>query len=163
MKRWLLTTAAISVLALAVGGVSLAERSRGGIVEDEVRRFVDVRVQVRYLDLGRRAQGDFDPSPGDTFFFRNRLRNSADTETIGWFVSKCTALIGTRFKCSGTLLLPRGTVELAGTPDFAAGGPIVSAVVGGTGRFRNVGGQAKITATETPGTSRLVVRLKAIP
>jgi hypothetical protein len=136
--------------------------SRDGITRDKVLRFLDVRGSVEYLDLGEPAQGDFDPTPGDTFFFNNTLRNAADTEDVGRFVSKCVALFGSDFKCSGTLLLQQGTIELAATPDFAAAPPIKSAVIGGTRRFRNVAGQATITPTEIEGTSRLVVELIAI-
>ena len=158
MRRWMVLVAGVVALGLIAGGVSVAgsdyERGRGRVL-----RFLDVSGEVEYLDLGPPAEGDFDPSPGDTFFFSNTLRNLADTKTKGRFVSKCTALIGTEFRCLGTLMLEQGNIELATTVDFAAEEPLVAAVTGGTGKYRGVGGEATITPTETEGVSKLVVKL----
>jgi hypothetical protein len=161
VRRWFSAVAAASVVVLVIGGIAVAS-SREGIRRDTVLRLLDVSGESEYLDLGEPAQGDFDPSPGDTFFFNNTLRNAGDTRTVGRFPSKCVALFGTEFKCSGTLFLERGTIELAATPDFASADPIRAAVIGGTGAYRNVGGQATITPTDVEGTSRLVVELEAI-
>jgi hypothetical protein len=161
MKQWLAAVAAILAGVLVIGGIALAS-SRDGIRQDTVLRFLDVSGQSKYLDLGRRARSDFDPSPGDTFFFNNTLRNRADTRTLGRFTSKCVALFGTEFKCAGTLLLRDGTIELAATVDFASADPIRAAVAGGTRGFRNVGGNATITPTGEEGTSNLLVELVAI-
>jgi hypothetical protein len=122
-------------------------------------RFLDVRETVEFLDVPPAATSDFDPTPGDTFFFSNRLRNEADTKDRGRFVAKCVAMIGTEFKCAGTLMLLRGTIELASTVDFASSDPIVASVVGGTGRFVGAGGSAVFTSTGMAGTSELVVVL----
>jgi hypothetical protein len=161
MRRFYVSIAATSIVALVISGIAIAS-SGDGIRRDVVLRFLDVSGDVEYLDLGEPAQGEFDPSPGDTFFFNNTLRNAANTRTVGRFPSKCVALFGTEFKCSGTLLLGEGTIELSATVDFAAEDPIRSAVTGGTRGFRNVGGDATITPTEVEGTSELVVKLVAI-
>lgn len=161
MRRYVGICAVISSLAVALAGIAVAG-SRAGIERDVKLRFLDVRGQVEFLDLDPQAESEFDPSPGDTFFFANTLRDAADTRDVGRFLSKCVALFGTEFKCSGTLLLPEGTIELAATPDFASGDPIKGAVIGGTRRYLNVGGQFTITATGTEGVSELVVKLIAI-
>jgi hypothetical protein len=161
MRRWYVAIAATTLVALVIGGIAVAS-SRDGIRRNVILRFVEVADDVEYLDLGEPAQGEFDPSPGDTFFFNNTLRNTANTRTVGRFTSKCVALFGTEFKCSGTLLFGKGTIELAATVDFAAEDPIRAAVTGGTRGFRNVGGDVTITPTEVEGTSNLVVRLVAI-
>jgi len=149
----------LTLVAVLAGGVSLANALGNRLERERVLRFIDVRQQVDYLDVGRPAEGDFDPSPGDTFFFSNALRHPNTHDRAGSFLSRCTALIGTEFHCAGTLRLPRGTVELAATVDFAEGGTIVSSVVGGTRHFLNTGGQARIVPTSTSGRSRLIVRL----
>lgn len=144
----------VAAVALAVLAATQVPSSAGPTL-----RFLDVRQQVEYVDLDPAATGDFDPSPGDTFVFSNLLRNAHDTRDVGRFVAKCVALIGTEFKCAGTLMLPRGTIELASAVDFASSDPIVASVVGGTGRYEGAGGTAVFTSTETAGTSRLVVSL----
>jgi hypothetical protein len=73
----------------------------------------------------------------------------------------CTQVAGANFKCAGTLKLDAGTIELTATPNFATDELITGSVVGGSGTYRNVGGQATITPTQTEGTSRLVVQLIA--
>ena len=150
MKRALV--AAIAALAVLV---AMQVPSSAG----PTLRFLDVRQEVHYVDLDPAATGDFDPSPGDTFVFSNLLRNAGDTRDVGRFVAKCSALIGTEFKCAGTLLLRRGTIELASAVDFASSHPIVASVVGGTGRYEGSGGTAVFTSTDIVGTSTLVVSL----
>ncbi|HXF35694.1 MAG TPA: hypothetical protein VNO17_00765 [Actinomycetota bacterium] len=148
-----------AVLVVAVAVVAVGS-TLAGAQDAEVLRFLDVRGEVHYLDEDPLSTSEFDPSPGDAFTFDNTLRNLADTRDVGRFVSRCWALFGTEFKCAGTLLLRRGTIELAASVDFAAP-PFVASVVGGTGRYLGAAGQATITPTETEGTSRLVVRLVA--
>lgn len=158
MRRIIPFVALVVVTALALQVPSFASSSR---TPGQVLRFLDVQEQVEFLDVEPEATSEFDPSPGDTFFFSSLLRNAAGTRDVGRFESKCTALIGTVFKCAGTLLLSRGSIELAATVDFAVGDPIVSAVTGGTGRFIAVGGETVITATDVEGTSTLVVQLES--
>lgn len=159
MRRVIPFVALVVVTALALQVPSFASSSR--TPGRWVLRFLDVREQVEFLDVAPAATSEFDPSPGDTFFFSSVLRNAAGASDVGRFESKCTALIGTVFKCAGTLLLTRGTIELAATVDFAVGDPIVAAVTGGTGRFFSVGGEAVITATDVDGTSTLVAQLES--
>lgn len=117
-------------------------------------RLRDVRGAESALDLG--APGD---SPGDTLFFDNTLRNRADTQTVGRFPSRCTPVSVSDYYCQGSLVFAHSQLELATTSDFG-GASIVAAVVGGTGRYAGARGQARITPTRTPGTSRLVVHLR---
>lgn len=159
MRLRTMVTAVGAIVLVMVAGVAT---SGAGIKKDTVLRFLDVRGDVHYLDVGAPAQSDFDPSPGDTFFFGNTLKNAVGTRDVGRFVSTCVALFGSEFKCTGTLLLERGTIELAATVDFASDQPIRAAVIGGTRRFANVGGRATITPSGTEGTSSLVVELVAI-
>jgi len=135
-----------------------AERPRAGVEE---LRYVDVRTDTAFLDLGRRGGA---PSPGDAYSFRSTLRNVFTEDAItrpslGELVSTCTVLFGTHAKCAGSLLLSDGTVEIAGTPDLSAPGPIVAVVIGGTGRYASARGVATFTPTADRDESRLVVRL----
>lgn len=159
--RKILIGVLVTGLVATSAAMSMADPSAGRRAETTLR-FLDVRQQTKFLDLGAPAQGDFDPSPGDTFFFESDLRNPADTKSRGSFVSRCTAVIGTQFHCVGTLMLDGGNVELATTTDFASSEPITAAVVGGTRAYDNVGGQAKIISTDTEGTSKLVLNLVSL-
>jgi hypothetical protein len=159
MRNRLLVLAVVFAAAVAAGGTALATASAPRIRHDMVLRFLDVQEEVQFLDVEPKGDGF---SVGDTFFFNNSLRDLEGNKTLGRFVSKCVALIGTEFKCSGTLMLDRGTIEMVATPDFASESPIVPTVIGGTGRYRNVGGQATITPTEKEGESKLVVELLAL-
>jgi hypothetical protein len=156
------------VLGLATGSLVVGGPATAAVIGtaslDHARTLsvLDVRQASSYLDLGKKAQGNFDPSPGDTYFFRSQLRNVAGTNVVGRFVSSCTALLGTEFHCAGTIMISGGTLELATTVYFASSAPIHSAITGGTGRYRNVGGDVTITATSTAGTSKLVARLLPI-
>lgn len=93
--------------------------------------------------------------------------DAASRQPTGRFLSTCTALFQTEVKCAGSLLLRDGTIELAGTPDFAADTPIVAPVTGGTGRYAGADGTATITATDMEGPadhrSRRAVRSHRAP
>lgn len=159
MRHRLLVLLVVFAAGAVAGGTALATGNAPKIPHDMTLRFLDVREEVQFLDVDPQGNGF---SVGDTFFFNNSLKDPEGNRTLGRFVSKCVALIGTEFKCSGTLMLDRGTIEMVATPDFASEGPIVPAVIGGTGRYRNVGGQATITPTEKEGESNLVVELLAL-
>lgn len=119
-----------------------------------VLRFRDVEGDTTALDVGEPGN-----SPGDTLFFDNSLRDSSDSTTVGRFVSRCTQVTDSAYHCQGTLLLDGSQLDLATTTEFRGAAGIVASVVGGTGQYAGVGGEARITPTSAPGTSRLVVRL----
>lgn len=159
MKRWIGSAATSILLAGTLAGAATEAGADHG--HSEVLHFLDVRQQTDFLDTGRLGG---EPSPGDTYFFASTLHSvdhgdAASRQPAGRFASLCTALFASEVKCSGSLLLQDGTVEIAGTPDFAADAPIVAAVTGGTGRYSGADGTATITATDVEGTSTLVVEL----
>lgn len=89
----------------------------------------------RGIDVG--PQGD---SPGDYFVLQERL-TQGDAH-VGQVDAECMLLFRT-VKCEGTFTLDgRGTLEIAGVVPFRGG---KFAVTGGTGDFRNVRGQMRIT------------------
>lgn len=121
---------------------------------DDVLRFTDVQGEVTNLDLG--AKGD---TPGDMLFFDNQLRSWPGNKPRGRFPSRCTQVTDTHYHCQGTLILAHGTIELATTTDFSGSRGIIASVLGGTGDHVGAAGQVRIAPTDTPGRSRLVVRL----
>jgi hypothetical protein len=157
MMRWLLL-GSLALAGLLAGGVALAhDGGRDGLTKPMVLRFLDVSVNEEFLDV--EPKGTEVPSPGDTAFFDNVLRNLADTETKGTFDGKCTFLIGGMADCRGHVVLPGGKIELGGGIDFSTGPTsFEAAVLGGTGRYDNVVGEATITQI-AEGRSRLVLEL----
>lgn len=121
-----------------------------------------------FLDISRPVAGpDGEPQPGDTYVFRNVLRqmDRSDAVTRQWFgrfPSTCTVVQGTRAECEGTLELRDGTIAVEGAPDLTVT-PIDMVVTGGTGRYATVTGAAQLTPTDAPGTSRLTVVLERPP
>jgi hypothetical protein len=138
-----------------LAGTAAGDNRDATLDDSKTLRLLDVSDIFTYVDGGEPGEG-----PGDVLLFDNQLRQLGG-EPAGRFVSVCTHVAGAKFKCAGTLKLDNGTIELAATPNFAAQGPIRAAVTGGTGSYRNVGGDATITSTQTAGTSRLTVRLIA--
>jgi hypothetical protein len=158
MKRWLSLGVVALALGLLVGGSATATGGSDGRGHGQTIRFLDVAVPEKsaFVDVG--AEG---ASAGDMFVFENRLRNRADTRTIGRFAGVCTSLVSPGlFSCRGTLELPRGTVEVAALVDFAAGGPIRAAVTGGTKRFKHVRGQLRLSEEVEPGVRRGTLELR---
>jgi hypothetical protein len=134
--------AVILVVGLIGAGIAVASSS-DGIVEHQVRSFALVRFQEHDLDV--RPTGD---SPGDTFFFQNQLRNLDLTKQLGRFNSSCVLEnVDTRMnRCTGTVFLEDGTVELATRVKFTDTLKSVRiAVIGGTRAYDNVVGQALLT------------------
>ena len=174
MKRGMACAAAAASVAAVAGGLALAAGAPGPAVRPvassaaapaqagvEVLTYLDVRTDTRFVDVGPQGGG---AGPGDAYYFASALRHVSKEDGItrqrlGELVSSCTFLIGTRAKCSGSLLLADGTIEIAGTPDLGSSGPITAVVVGGSGRYLGGWGVATITPTRDDGVSRLVVRL----
>jgi hypothetical protein len=167
---FLVTLALVGVLA--IGGIAYATE-RGdddGLEKKKVLTFVDVTVAEDFLDVGRQAQGEFDVSPGDAFFFHDELWNRSETKKKGTLDGKCEFFVSTtpealNAHCVATVKLREGTIELAQGLTFEEQGPgsFFVAVVGGTKRYKNVVGQAKITEQFEDQENKSLLRLELIP
>jgi len=167
---FLVTLALVGVLA--IGGIAYATE-RGdddGLEKKKVLTFVDVTVAEDFLDVGRQAQGEFDVSPGDAFFFHDELWNRSETKKKGTLDGKCEFFVSTtpealNAHCVATVKLREGTIELAQGLTFEEEGPgsFFVAVVGGTKRYKNVVGQAKITEQFEDQENKSLLRLELIP
>jgi hypothetical protein len=159
MKRWLLLGVLGLAVVLAVGGASLAAGggSKHGITQQVKLRLLEVTLDEAFVDVA--PKGTELPSPGDTFFFHNELRNAAGTKKKGTFDGRCIFLIGGMAECRGHVALADGTIELGAGIDFSAGPTrFEAAVLGGTRRYENVVGEAKITQVGE-GRSQFVIEL----
>ena len=170
MKRHLALAGAAVMVVAAMGCTAMASTSptadsapsSEATKRTSELRFLDQRTETEFLDLDR--QGG-DPSPGDAYYFGSTLRYTYDHRLVdgadaGRFLSTCVFVAGAQVKCSGALLLSRGTIEIAGTPDLSSADPITAAVVGGTGKYLDVSGEVTITPTTDENVSLLVARLR---
>jgi hypothetical protein len=164
-KRWIVAAAVVAV-ALVAGGVSFAASRDDdhGIHKKRILTFiaVDVPADEAFVDVEPKATGPDDLSPGDTVFFHQVLWNTARTERRGDGYVACTVHTAAVFHCRGTAFVQGGTIEFAGAVNFAEtpeGTPFFVAVTGGTERYENVVGEAKVT--EQGESDRL--RIELIP
>ena len=154
-------TAVALTAATIVFGATGAAAAPTPEPEREVLQFLDVSRLVASHDVGPRSST---ARPGDVLVFDNLLRHpdrldAATRQVLGRFPSRCVLDEGTRARCEGTLELRDGTISVEGTPDLAVT-PIDIVVTGGTGRYADVTGEARLTPTDTPGTSLLTVELQ---
>ncbi len=172
MRRRLVLLGALAIVAgLAVAGIAYATGGDDhGIEKKKVLTFVDVTVAEDFLDVGEPAQGEFDVSPGDAFFFHDELWNRAETKKKGTLDGKCEFLVSTapgaqNARCVATVKLRDGTIELAQGLTFEEEGPGVFfvAIIGGTKRYENVVGQGKITEGFEGQENKSLLRLELIP
>jgi hypothetical protein len=134
--------AVILVVGMVGAGLAVASR-RSGIVRDQVLRFAVHLVNEDAGDVG--ASGD---SPGDTFFAQSELQNFDLTKQLGRYASACVLEnVDTRLNhCTATVSLSNGKVELSGRFPFSDTLQAFRlAVVGGSGTYKNVVGQAMYT------------------
>ena len=146
LRRAMLTAGVAGIVAVAIGGVSLA--TAGG-KEDTSLRLIEVRTSVTAIDLPP-AGG----SIGDQFVLGGRLRNATNTTTVGHSNDVCTVLSasGAPLQCAGVITLKAGTIDIAGN---APGGPNFSlAITGGTRAYDDIRGQ--LVAAPGPHGSELV-------
>jgi hypothetical protein len=143
MRRIAIVAGAVILVVSMIGaGLAVASR-RSGIVRHHVLRFA---VQLVNEDMG--DVGPSGESPGDTFFAQSQLLNFDLTEQHGRYATACVLEnLDTRLNhCTATVFLSNGKVELSGRFRFTDTLQAFRlAVVGGSGAYENVVGQATVT------------------
>lgn len=143
---------------LVIGGVAQATGTSGRDARSQTLRLLDVSDKFEFVDVGAPGSPG-SPGPGDSFIFNNLVRNRADTKSLGTWISICTmtAAAGVA-RCSGTVGLDDGDIEVATTVDFADAEVIVAAVTGGTRDFKGAGGQLTL-GKETSAGRLMTIKL----
>jgi hypothetical protein len=158
MKRKLRYGAPMIAAILVLGGVAQATDGAGGGARSRTLKLLDVSDRFEFVDVGS-AGSPGNPGPGDSFIFNNLVRNRSDTKTRGTWISICTLTAAPGVaRCSGTVGLDAGDIEVATTVDFADAELIVASVTGGTGDFRGAGGQM-ILGDETAAGRLMTIKL----
>jgi hypothetical protein len=148
-RRWVAVTA-LAAIVLIGGGVALATMN-GGIVTKQFLRFRILGYDSYDLDVGETGR-----SPGDTFFVKHDLWNYNRTAKVGEYDTACVIekdvnVVGevtsgkSLNRCTATVFLRGGTIELAGRIWFKETLPSFRlSVIGGTRTYENVVGEARI-------------------
>ena len=145
---------ALLAAILVIGGVAQATGSSGSGGRSQTLKLLDVSDKFEFVDVGAPGSPG-NPGPGDSFIFNNIVRNRRDTKTLGSWISICTMTAAPGVaRCSGTVGLDDGDIEVATTVDFADADVIVAAVTGGTRDYRGAGGQ--MTLGEETSAGRLM-------
>lgn len=153
MKTRLALTAALVTLVAFGGGTALAARSNEST--EEVRWISQVTQFVFVLANGDRPDpktlGGRQPQPGDQFFEAEDLFETQDGTTrgrdrIGTSVIHCLFGAANHLHCDGTVFLEGGQLHFETTfPIPEERFEIDIAFDGGTGEFRDAGGDAHLT------------------
>jgi hypothetical protein len=158
MKRKLRYGAPMIAAILVLGGVAQATDGSGGRARSKTLKLLDVGDRFEFVDVGSAGSPD-NPGPGDSFVFNNLVRNRSDTKTLGTWISICTLTAAPGVaRCSGTVGLDDGDIEVATTVDFAHADVIVATVTGGTRDFEGAGGHM-ILGDETSAGRLMTIKL----
>jgi allene oxide cyclase len=156
MRRTLILTSAVAVLAsaLTAGALALGSGS-GGIVAPVTVHVVEHPVTDQVIDVG--APGD---SPGDQLPFANPIFDADNDTRVGSDQGNCVRASTTqgRWECMWTTFLPKGQVTVEG-PFRDAFATTVLAVTGGTGKYANARGQM-VLHLRSDGNFDFVFRLQ---
>jgi hypothetical protein len=118
---------------------------------DESMTLVADFVRGRGVNVGPNGE-----SPGDMFFFEERLYNRSETEVVGESSVRCQQGLRT-YTCEATFRLEGSGKIVMGSAFFAPRDNTVP-VTGGTQRFKGVGGAIQIFGLDQ-GKSLYVVKL----
>jgi hypothetical protein len=143
MRRIAVLAGAVILVVCMVGAGLAVASKRSGMVRHHVLSFAVAFVNQDIGDVA--PSGD---SPGDTFFAQNQLQNFDLTKQLGRYASACVLEnLETRLNhCTATVSLSSGKVELSGRFPFSDTLQAYRlAVVGGSGTYKNVVGQAMYT------------------
>jgi hypothetical protein len=128
-----------AVVALAALALLLVPSS-SALKQPGVIRITDREISFRVLDLGPEGR-----SPGDVEITRRLLFNRRITpRPLGHADLVCTYTFGNTRQCTGTYELPAGKLVVSGPMTFRQFFQL--AVVGGTGKYDNVGGTLTVTS-----------------
>jgi hypothetical protein len=137
----------VLAIALVVTAASVALADLRGSGHEGIVTKQTLKMPVKNEVFSESNVGPSALSVGDTFFVQADLYNSAGTRKVGRWASVCVlADVATALNhCEATAFLRGGKVEVSGSVFFTEAAQALSyAVVGGTGKYDNVVGQATL-------------------
>jgi hypothetical protein len=133
LRRVVMTAVAASAVALAIGGVSIADAG-GHHATNHTFTVTEVHTQTAFVSISHTKNG----KPGDEFLFHASFTSSGNV--VGSADVVCTLVFNGRANCVGTAVFPGGTLAVS-TLAPLSNTPVHVAITGGTGRFAKVRGQ----------------------
>jgi hypothetical protein len=132
--------AGLSVVAV-LAGLTVPRAPASDVLDRPgIIRITDREVAFSRVDTGRKGR-----TPGDVEITRRLLFNKRITpRSIGHSDLVCTFTSGRSRHCTGTYVLPAGSIAVSGSMEFRQFFQL--AVVGGTGKYANVGGTLTVTS-----------------
>jgi hypothetical protein len=148
----------VGALALGLGTVAVAASPFSTASNPERIDIISRATAINnFVDVGPTG-----PSPGDIYVFADDVfLASAPNQRVGQTLGRCTVIdpASARLGCSTTTSLPDGDIITDGTLTNASGVTSTGAITGGTGRFRNVRGEAVLDLGPPEGPHRASFRL----
>jgi hypothetical protein len=141
-RRVVVTAITAALVAMAIGGVSLA-RAGGGHASNHTLRFTETQTASAFVDISHTKNG----KPGDEFIFHSKLAKPSGGATVGSLDVACTLVVGGHVQCLGTATLPGGTLSVTALVQANGNPPTHISVNGGTGKFAKVRGDGLSTPT----------------
>jgi hypothetical protein len=158
MRRTVWVIAAAVALGLVVGGASLASGGPSNSSEPRVISAITRATAINdFVDTGPAGF-----SPGDLYVFSERVfLASAPNEQVGTEDGRCVLIdpAAFRFDCSITGKLPEGEIMAAGTLVLVEGTTSIFAIIGGTGAYRQVRGEASSVLGPFEGPHQVTLKL----
>jgi hypothetical protein len=141
LSKCLLGTALASVAVLAVTGYSFA--TTGPAPKSETIKVVSRATAINNLvDIGPTG-----PSPGDVYVYSDQLfKDATSTQALGRVDGSCHVIDanGLRMLCTNVASLPGGQLIITGSGSLLPGKTAIGGITGGTGRFDQARGWAKV-------------------
>jgi hypothetical protein len=140
-------SAAIAVVALAVGVVSPAVGSSGGAAEERTFRVVANITEVNFVDVGTEGA-----SLGDEIVFSNKLLE--DGNEVGHEGAVCTTVSLERqeAQCIATFSFRDGEITAQALIRLRSTTPYAVSITGGSGKYEGAEGEIQVTpVSDTEG------------
>ena len=142
--KWIaLAVSLVLLLAIGVGSLSASDPARGA----RVLTVVEHAISDVVVDVG--GAGD---SLGDILAFGNPVFDAANANEIGRDQGYCVRTnVGEAWECNWTVILDQGSITVEG-PFYDDLRDSQLAITGGTGAFREAGGEMTLHARNAAGT-----------
>jgi hypothetical protein len=137
-RRLGVLSAAIAVVALAVGVVTPALGSSGDDDDQRTIRVVSVLEEEAFVDLGEEGE-----SVGDQFVFTSRLLKGGEEVGHDGVVCTITSLERQEAQCVATAWFDDGQITAQALVSFAEDPPAVP-ITGGSGKYKGAEGEIHI-------------------
>jgi hypothetical protein len=142
LRRVVMTAVAASAVALAIGGVSIADAG-GHHAANHTFTLKEVDNQAAFVNISHSKNG----KPGDEFIFHANFTSSSG-HVVATADVVCTLVFNGNANCVGTAVFADGsTIAVSALAPKSSSAATHVAITGGTGRFAKVRGQMVSTPT----------------